>query len=232
MASASRIMDNNNLVQQQPQSSSAAPLKCPRCDSSNTKFCYYNNYSLSQPRHFCKACKRYWTRGGTLRNVPVGGGCRRNNKRLKTSSSSSSTVNAAAAVKSTPANSTASQNPHPQNSTNPMFYGFDAIGGLGFSSALLSGFTNNSATASNHFHHHPTISFERNSQLLGNFEASLMMPTKDVKIEGLNRFRPNQTEQIDLGNFSDPLSHYWNPTTVTGNWHDPTSNGSSIASLF
>ncbi|KAL0407386.1 UNVERIFIED_CONTAM: Dof zinc finger protein DOF1.4 [Sesamum latifolium] len=30
----------------------------------------------------CKACKRYWTRGGTLRNVPVGGGCRKN-KRVK-----------------------------------------------------------------------------------------------------------------------------------------------------
>ncbi|CAN6457429.1 unnamed protein product [Victoria cruziana] len=59
-----------------------AALKCPRCDSSNTKFCYYNNYSLSQPRHFCKTCKRYWTRGGTLRNVPVGGGCRKN-KRVK-----------------------------------------------------------------------------------------------------------------------------------------------------
>lgn len=64
-------------------------LKCPRCDSSNTKFCYYNNYSLSQPRHFCKACKRYWTRGGTLRNVPVGGGCRKN-KRIKRSSANSS----------------------------------------------------------------------------------------------------------------------------------------------
>ncbi|XP_039141007.1 dof zinc finger protein DOF5.7-like [Dioscorea cayenensis subsp. rotundata] len=62
--------------------SSMAALKCPRCNSSNTKFCYYNNYSLSQPRHFCKACKRYWTRGGTLRNVPIGGGCRKN-KRLK-----------------------------------------------------------------------------------------------------------------------------------------------------
>ncbi|KAF5186569.1 Dof zinc finger protein [Thalictrum thalictroides] len=49
-------------------------LKCPRCDSINTKFCYYNNYSLSQPRYFCKGCKRYWTQGGTLRNVPVGGG--------------------------------------------------------------------------------------------------------------------------------------------------------------
>ncbi|GMG98251.1 hypothetical protein Nepgr_000091 [Nepenthes gracilis] len=61
-----------------------APLKCPRCESTNTKFCYFNNYSLSQPRHFCKTCRRYWTRDGTLRNVPVGGGCRRNTKRSKT----------------------------------------------------------------------------------------------------------------------------------------------------
>ncbi|KAG6466892.1 dof zinc finger protein 4-like [Zingiber officinale] len=57
-------------------------IRCPRCESTNTKFCYYNNYSLSQPRHFCKACKRYWTQGGTLRNVPVGGGCRKN-KRIR-----------------------------------------------------------------------------------------------------------------------------------------------------
>lgn len=66
-----------------------APLKCPRCDSTNTKFCYFNNYSLSQPRHFCKTCRRYWTRGGALRNVPVGGGCRRN-KRSKGSNRSKS----------------------------------------------------------------------------------------------------------------------------------------------
>jgi Dof domain, zinc finger len=55
-------------------------LKCPRCDSTNTKFCYYNNYSLSQPRYFCKGCRRYWTKGGSLRNVPVGGGSRKNKK--------------------------------------------------------------------------------------------------------------------------------------------------------
>ncbi|XP_047956726.1 dof zinc finger protein DOF4.1-like [Salvia hispanica] len=60
----------NGVNQQMPQ-------KCPRCNSANTKFCYYNNYSLSQPRYFCKACRRYWTHGGTLRNVPVGGGCRK-----------------------------------------------------------------------------------------------------------------------------------------------------------
>uniref|UniRef100_A0A0A9DMN5 Dof zinc finger protein n=1 Tax=Arundo donax TaxID=35708 RepID=A0A0A9DMN5_ARUDO len=64
-------------------------LRCPRCDSTNTKFCYFNNYSLSQPRHFCKACRRYWTRGGALRNVPVGGGCRRNTKRASKKQSSS-----------------------------------------------------------------------------------------------------------------------------------------------
>ncbi|KAJ6811541.1 uncharacterized protein M6B38_153180 [Iris pallida] len=67
-------------------------LKCPRCESSNTKFCYYNNYSLTQPRYFCKGCRRYWTQGGSLRNVPVGGGCRKN-KRSSSSSSSSSSKN-------------------------------------------------------------------------------------------------------------------------------------------
>lgn len=55
-------------------------LNCPRCKSSNTKFCYYNNYSLTQPRYFCKSCRRYWTNGGSLRNIPVGGGSRKNRK--------------------------------------------------------------------------------------------------------------------------------------------------------
>ncbi|KAL3735521.1 hypothetical protein ACJRO7_024617 [Eucalyptus globulus] len=58
----------------------AAAPSCPRCASSHTKFCYYNNYSLSQPRYFCKSCRRYWTKGGSLRNVPVGGGCRKNRR--------------------------------------------------------------------------------------------------------------------------------------------------------
>ncbi|BFG34162.1 hypothetical protein CerSpe_204360 [Prunus speciosa] len=71
-------------------------LKCPRCESTNTKFCYFNNYSLSQPRHFCKTCRRYWTRGGALRNVPVGGGCRRNKKSKSNSSSSSRSKSPAA----------------------------------------------------------------------------------------------------------------------------------------
>jgi hypothetical protein len=56
----------------------AAPLPCPRCRSRETKFCYFNNYNVNQPRHFCKACHRYWTAGGPLRNVPVGAGRRKN----------------------------------------------------------------------------------------------------------------------------------------------------------
>ncbi|KAJ1420282.1 Zinc finger, Dof-type [Sesbania bispinosa] len=76
-------------------------LKCPRCDSTNTKFCYYNNYNLSQPRHFCKNCRRYWTKGGALRNIPVGGGSRKSTKRSSsskrsTSSSSSPSISSAA----------------------------------------------------------------------------------------------------------------------------------------
>ena len=67
------------------------PLKCPRCDSLNTKFCYYNNYNLSQPRHFCKNCRRYWTKGGVLRNVPVGGGCRKSKRSNKPKTTANNT---------------------------------------------------------------------------------------------------------------------------------------------
>ncbi|KAK2967173.1 hypothetical protein RJ640_005217 [Escallonia rubra] len=82
-------------------------LKCPRCDSAHTKFCYYNNYSLSQPRYFCKTCRRYWTKGGTLRNIPVGGGCRKNKK----VSSKKLSHDQQHSVNQNPRNSSASQNP-------------------------------------------------------------------------------------------------------------------------
>lgn len=75
MLTCSRPLIERRLRPQHDQA-----LKCPRCDSTHTKFCYYNNYSLSQPRYFCKTCRRYWTKGGTLRNIPVGGGCRKNKK--------------------------------------------------------------------------------------------------------------------------------------------------------
>ncbi|KAJ4905220.1 Dof zinc finger protein DOF3.7 [Raphanus sativus] len=74
---------NDNNTATTMESRKARPLEkvnCPRCNSTNTKFCYYNNYSLTQPRYFCKGCRRYWTEGGSLRNVPVGGSSRKNKR--------------------------------------------------------------------------------------------------------------------------------------------------------
>ncbi|XP_010522907.1 PREDICTED: dof zinc finger protein DOF4.1 [Tarenaya hassleriana] len=84
---AATMLDQKKMTRPQE------PLNCPRCNSTNTKFCYYNNYSLSQPRYLCKTCRRYWTEGGSLRNVPVGGGSRKSKKlpqTIMTSSPSSS----------------------------------------------------------------------------------------------------------------------------------------------
>ncbi|OIW21205.1 hypothetical protein TanjilG_30806 [Lupinus angustifolius] len=73
---------NMNKQQQRHQH-----LPCPRCMSLNTKFCYYNNHSLTQPRYFCKDCRRNWTHGGALRNIPIGG---RSHKQKNAEISSSS----------------------------------------------------------------------------------------------------------------------------------------------
>ncbi|KNA14509.1 hypothetical protein SOVF_106870 [Spinacia oleracea] len=82
--------NNNTTTASEASNASQQNLRCPRCDSTNTKFCYYNNYNLTQPRHFCKTCRRYWTKGGTLRNVPIGGGCRKNKSTIVSGSTSSS----------------------------------------------------------------------------------------------------------------------------------------------
>jgi len=81
-------------------------LKCPRCDSTNTKFCYFNNYSLSQPRHFCRACRRYWTRGGALRNFPVGGERRRSKRCNKPESAAAEAGGMSSAASTTPSTCT------------------------------------------------------------------------------------------------------------------------------
>ncbi|XP_027358969.1 cyclic dof factor 2-like [Abrus precatorius] len=74
-------MDNSSTDQDKIFKKPDKILHCPRCNSLDTKFCYFNNYNVNQPRHFCKNCQRYWTAGGTMRNVPVGAG-RRKNKHL------------------------------------------------------------------------------------------------------------------------------------------------------
>ncbi|XAR62452.1 hypothetical protein NMG60_11017206 [Bertholletia excelsa] len=90
---------------------------CPRCASSNTKFCYYNNYSLSQPRYFCKGCRRYWTKGGSLRNVPVGGGCRKGRRPRAARPSNDERVTASL-VGSPPSPGPGASDP-PPSSSNP-----------------------------------------------------------------------------------------------------------------
>ncbi|KAK7271122.1 hypothetical protein RJT34_26761 [Clitoria ternatea] len=74
-------METSNIDQEKIFKKPDKILHCPRCNSLDTKFCYFNNYNVNQPRHFCKNCQRYWTAGGTMRNVPVGAG-RRKNKHL------------------------------------------------------------------------------------------------------------------------------------------------------
>ncbi|RCV14893.1 hypothetical protein SEVIR_3G015900v4 [Setaria viridis] len=85
------------------QPSRQQQLECPRCQSTNTKFCYYNNYSTAQPRHFCRACRRYWTHGGTLRDVPVGGASRRTggSKRRRVSAEPSPSASASSPPQTT-----------------------------------------------------------------------------------------------------------------------------------
>ncbi|KAL7605400.1 hypothetical protein Lser_V15G16430 [Lactuca serriola] len=65
------------------------PPSCPRCYSDHTKFCYYNNYTVSQPRYYCKDCRRYWTHGGALRNIPTGGTSRKRSRTDHTASATS-----------------------------------------------------------------------------------------------------------------------------------------------
>lgn len=154
ISSSPSLTADQARAQAQAQLAKMAPppeaLKCPRCESTNTKFCYFNNYSLSQPRHFCKTCKRYWTRGGALRNVPVGGGFRRNKKHKKSNSSSSSTSES---DKQSLSNSTTNELNIPTNMTSTLqnlsfhggnmiqaqhngYMGFQIGGGHGGSSTL------------------------------------------------------------------------------------------------
>ncbi|KAF8096138.1 hypothetical protein N665_0317s0044 [Sinapis alba] len=66
------VRENNQVNEEKPP-----PRVCPRCSSDNTKFCYYNNYSVSQPRYNCRNCRRFWTHGGALRDIPIGGRARK-----------------------------------------------------------------------------------------------------------------------------------------------------------
>ncbi|KAL6005639.1 hypothetical protein ACLOJK_006209 [Asimina triloba] len=104
------------LMERRARPQKEQALNCPRCNSTNTKFCYYNNYSLTQPRYFCKTCRRYWTEGGSLRNVPVGGGSRKNKRSSSSSSTTSSSSSASASSKKT---TDPNATPIPSSSSSP-----------------------------------------------------------------------------------------------------------------
>ncbi|KAJ3670478.1 hypothetical protein LUZ60_010802 [Juncus effusus] len=234
------------------------PLRCPRCDSSNTKFCYYNNYSLAQPRHFCKSCKRYWTRGGTLRNVPVGGGCRKN-KRTKKQRSNSISI------------STAKMDPNNfiSNSINQMFQhnsspfdGNIAFGGIVPSNCTSNGFDLQNQASGFGFlgQNSPFQNLQQNggvdeypilgTSLLSNFK----FPFEDLQAMNGGNFgaskdskgeKEHKTWQIPYENFMDPIgSSGLDANQITSNpfpsyfnngsvgLSDSANYGSSVPPLF
>ncbi|KAF5201256.1 hypothetical protein FRX31_009157 [Thalictrum thalictroides] len=83
-------VDGGERIRQQPDVS--APdhtqkgLKCPRCESANTKFFSYKNQDKSKPCHFCNDCQQHWTLYGKLRDFPVSGG-KRERRQPETSAS-------------------------------------------------------------------------------------------------------------------------------------------------
>ncbi|KAK9706715.1 hypothetical protein RND81_07G147100 [Saponaria officinalis] len=201
---------------QQPNNSQEA-LRCPRCDSSNTKFCYYNNYSLSQPRHFCKACKRYWTRGGTLRSVPVGGGCRKNKrvKRHPNNSSSSSANNI------TTNNNTTNNNNFHEGSVNSLPAGV-GVGGGSHIHDLISSPSN-------------PLFYNSDHNNLMNFPFSRYDLQNPPQINGFGLgFSSGLVHNLDGHGFRDLISSYPTNTTTTTTTTSttPPTISSFLASTF
>ncbi|CAI9270879.1 unnamed protein product [Lactuca saligna] len=154
-------------------------LKCPRCDSINTKFCYYNNYSLTQPRYFCKSCRRYWTKGGTLRNVPVGGGCRKNKRSSSTSSSAtSSTSTSSSALSKIRGAHDHLLNQH-HHSSNPLLSGLTHLPYDSTCTDLSLAFARLQSQANGHMGFDRLDHFDQNEHLLGsnNPNSSSHTPT-------------------------------------------------------
>ncbi|XP_008450228.2 dof zinc finger protein DOF5.7 [Cucumis melo] len=188
-------------------------IKCPRCDSTNTKFCYYNNYSLTQPRHFCKTCRRYWTKGGALRNVPIGGGCRKT-KKLKSSSSSSSSAKFFTGIIPPP--------PVPPPSVD-----FGGIGGGGGSCLSLASSIESLSSLNQDLHW--KLQQQRLAMILGDNEQQQQQPQN--KVQNHNFFQPILFHNLHHQD-SPTTSTTITTTTTTDQWSFPTqlsapNNGAS-----
>ncbi|KAJ0806066.1 putative transcription factor C2C2-Dof family [Helianthus annuus] len=200
-------------------------LKCPRCDSGNTKFCYYNNYSLTQPRYFCKSCRRYWTKGGTLRNVPVGGGCRKNKRSSSaTSSSNSSPCSAPSKIRGPQDHHLIQQHPlsfitpsGSNNSNNPLFAGLPQLPydstctDLSLAFARLQSQANGSM-GYDHFDHH--LGFLENATNPNRFHHNLLYNGNNNLGNG---DMGNVGNLMGLNNVEQPLNHHHHHHTVFHN---------------
>ncbi|KAL7114085.1 hypothetical protein ACP275_04G098400 [Erythranthe tilingii] len=158
--------------------------KCPRCDSADTKFCYYNNYNLSQPRYLCKSCKRYWTKGGALRNIPVGGGGGRKTAAAKRTSSSVAT--SASAAKRPGSAALVSASNDTSNSSNN-----NGGGGMGETSIFGGQFGNFMDACG-------TFKGEFGNLLDGLDDSSLLISSGDRRQFGDPGSDPNSDPQIGL----------------------------------
>ncbi|KAF8389894.1 hypothetical protein HHK36_024412 [Tetracentron sinense] len=201
-------------------------LKCPRCESLNTKFCYYNNYNLSQPRHFCKGCRRYWTKGGVLRNVPVGGGCRKTKrtkhkpspevqkerKSTSHSSSESSSLTATTTTENFPDSRLfVSQNPNPNFQPSMM----DTVLDQPFSGGILP--ENGSFTS---------LMTDSNSAFMGfNFENiwPLQLQQQNPQHKMTNMAEEQKMQELTAGFLNQTV-----PVELPGS-HDRASNGGLTA---
>eukprot|EP01018_Ginkgo_biloba_P007510 Gb_07805 [translate_table: standard] len=194
-------------------------VKCPRCDSINTKFCYYNNYSLSQPRHFCKSCRRYWTNGGALRNVPIGGGSRKNKRSKRptstgeqkdeaassSSNSSLSLLQHAATLSTDPSSSVGANGflnliPTSAFARLQQDYSLRALGTSDTSSCGIFDTLNNTTNISN-----PSI-LRRSCQTLAN------LPPLETSLLGLHLPVTSTKPETNLG--GDLNSMFQNPVTA------------------
>ncbi|XP_020220033.1 dof zinc finger protein DOF2.2 [Cajanus cajan] len=252
-----RREENRQQVQRAAQQQQQPPQqqqKCPRCDSMNTKFCYFNNYSLSQPRHFCKTCKRYWTHGGTFRNIPVGGGSRKG-KRARTSAFS----NALSLTQAQPNLLRPSPSPPTMLHSASSFYQLAGAGvgvgvGVGGSGFLSSLATLHSLNSSRPFNHHylkvgvagDVAGSSSNSSLLSGFNAaSNSLPPRFHHMGRVESLYPTQQrlvipsnvgasatgshttqlpQSLIVSNNNATNASLWSTTTITANGNNSDQN--------
>ncbi|KAI3727782.1 hypothetical protein L6452_16402 [Arctium lappa] len=191
----------------------AAAINCPRCNSTNTKFCYYNNYSLSQPRYFCKTCRRYWTEGGSLRNVPVGGGSRKNKR--SSSSSSISSYNSSSMSKKLP--DLVVPNPSHQN-PNRMMHHHDHNHGQDLNLGCFPSTNQDFKTISDLIQ---VPNFDGNKNIITTNSGSATTTTNSAQLSALELLTGMTTRGMMMNSFMpipipDPNSVYSSSTSSAG----------------